>query len=89
VVRDLLSGQLLKGVLDIGILLIIGIYMAFNSLVLTMFVFVFAGINMLVIYFSRPKIAEANQKEIMKHSASKQQVLKMSCTINGRLNSMN
>jgi ABC-type bacteriocin/lantibiotic exporter with double-glycine peptidase domain len=69
VVRDLLSGQLLKGVLDIGILLIIGIYMAFNSLVLTMFVFVFAGINMLVIYFSRPKIAEANQKEIMKHSA--------------------
>lgn len=69
VIRDLLSNQLLKGVLDVGVLLVIFAYMVYHSIFLGTIVLVLAGFNMLIIYLSRPNISEANQKEIMKNSA--------------------
>ncbi|BAB04170.1 peptidase domain-containing ABC transporter [Halalkalibacterium halodurans] len=68
VIRDLLANQLLKGILDIGMLVVILAYMTLFSPLLTLIVFLLATVNGLIIYFSRPKISEANQKEIMKQS---------------------
>lgn len=68
VIRDILSNQLIKGVLDLGLLFVMLLYMLFSSWIMTGWVLLIASINILVIMTTRPRISEANQEEIRKNS---------------------
>lgn len=65
VIRDIMSEQVLQGILNIGALIFILIYMLQKSLPLTLVsIFLFSFIGMFIIYM-RPKMIQANQYEIV------------------------
>ncbi len=68
IVRDMMSSQIIKGVLDVGSIIIILIYMFSKSLMLGTVVVILALVNVFVSVIARPKIREVNQEEIGKNS---------------------
>ncbi|MBD1372090.1 peptidase domain-containing ABC transporter [Hazenella sp. IB182357] len=69
VIRDILSNQLIKGVLDFSLLFVVLAYMFSQSMILTGFVVCLASLNIILMIWSRPRITEANQEEIVKSTA--------------------
>jgi len=65
VVRDLISEQLIRGVIDFGALLFITGYMLAKSPLLTVAALALFALNGFLIIYSRPFIVEANQNEIV------------------------
>lgn len=68
IIRDLLSNQLVQGILDLGLLVVILLYMLSSSFIMTGWVLLIASINIIILLVSRPRITEANQEEITKHA---------------------
>lgn len=68
VIRDLLSEQLIKGLIDIGALLFILGYMSLQSIFLTIIALALFILNGFFIIYTRPYILEANQYEIVENS---------------------
>ncbi len=67
-IRDIISNQLIKGILDLGLLYVILMYMLSNSLVMTAWTLLIASLNVILLVVSRPRINEVNQEEITKHA---------------------
>ncbi|WP_241154397.1 peptidase domain-containing ABC transporter [Staphylospora marina] len=64
VIRDILSNQLIKGILDLGILIVMLLYMTLVSPLMAGWVAAMAGLNVFVLGWYRSRITEANQEEI-------------------------
>ncbi|MEK3806475.1 peptidase domain-containing ABC transporter [Bacillus sp. FSL H8-0547] len=69
IIRDLLANQLIKGVLDAGLLLVMIGYMFSKSVLLTVCVLALMSVNIGVMLISKQKLSEYNQEEIVKNSA--------------------
>lgn len=67
-VKDLLSFQVIKGLIDFGALNFILIYMLYKSVILTVVSILFLLINCIFMYFNRFFLMEANQYEISEDS---------------------
>ncbi len=63
-IRDLLSEHVIDGMLQIGMVLVIGSYMFSRSVFLALIAIVLFMINGFFIVLMRPKILEANQRQI-------------------------
>ncbi|MBA4492717.1 peptidase domain-containing ABC transporter [Paenactinomyces guangxiensis] len=68
IIRDLFSNQLIKSVLDLGLVIVILTYMLIKSPVLSFWVIVFASLNIVMLIMTRPKLMEVNQEEILKNT---------------------
>lgn len=64
IIRNQLSNQLIKGLLDFSIMLVILIYMIIQSPMLSIVVVSTAALNIAIIIFSRKHLSEANQREV-------------------------
>ncbi len=67
-IRDLLSEQLIKGIIDLGAIIFIVIYMLSQSEILTAVVLTILILNGFIVLYSRSYIVEANQHEIINNS---------------------
>ncbi|WP_280771567.1 peptidase domain-containing ABC transporter [Salipaludibacillus daqingensis] len=68
VIRDQLTTQVVKGILDTAVLVVILLYMAYQSWLMTVFVLVIAALNIALISLSKRYISETNQQEILNHA---------------------
>ncbi|WP_237049404.1 cysteine peptidase family C39 domain-containing protein [Lentibacillus amyloliquefaciens] len=67
-IRNLLADQLIKGILDIGLLLIILVYMFSKSVLMTTWVVLISSLSALLVVLSRRLMTEVNQEEITRHT---------------------
>lgn len=67
-IKDLLSFQVIRGLIDFGALIFILIYMLYKSVILTMAAILFLLINCIFMYFNRLFLMEATQYEISENS---------------------
>lgn len=63
-VREMLSNQLISGILDIGSIVVMAVYMLRNSVVLSMIAFMIWGVNISVLLCLRPKITKCMDDEV-------------------------
>lgn len=63
-IRDLLSEHVIDGILQIGMVIVIGVYMFSKSIFLALIATVLFILNGLFILLMRPKILEMNQRQI-------------------------
>lgn len=68
VVRDLFSNHLINGVLDLGLFIVILLYMIIKSPLLATWVIVLASLNFILLIVTRKKLIELNQEEILKNT---------------------
>lgn len=67
-IRNLLADQLIKGFLDVGLLIVILAYMFSKSVTMTVWVVLISGLSALLVVLSRRLMTEVNQEEITKHT---------------------
>jgi ABC-type bacteriocin/lantibiotic exporter with double-glycine peptidase domain len=65
VIRDQISTQLIRGILDVLTLVVVLVYMLIQSPVLSLVVIALALVNALMIVFTKKVIAEWNQRQIL------------------------
>ncbi|WP_242280957.1 peptidase domain-containing ABC transporter [Bacillus cereus group sp. BfR-BA-01347] len=65
-IRDMISSQIIKSILDLGLIIFIFGYMMYQSVILTGLVLIITTLNILLTLISKPLIKEANQNEITK-----------------------
>lgn len=70
-IRDILSSQLIMGALDIGLIIIILIYMINQSILMTAWVIIISLLSILLVFFSKSVLYQKNQDEIT-HATSVQ-----------------
>lgn len=68
IVRDLLSENMIKGILDFGALIIMFSYLMYKSVPLTIIVFILFSIYLLITIVIRPLMKELNLYEIVERS---------------------
>ncbi|GKX68949.1 peptidase domain-containing ABC transporter [Inconstantimicrobium mannanitabidum] len=68
ILRDLLSEQVIKGIMDFGAIVFILCYMVSRSIPLTVVTLILFALNGLAIIYMRPFMMEANQYEIVENS---------------------
>lgn len=68
VIRDQLANQVVKGLLDSAVLLVILLYMFLQSPLMVFIVALIASTNVILIAVSQRYLAETNQMEIKEHS---------------------
>ena len=68
IIRDMIGSNLIKGILDVGLLIVIFVFMIIKSPILTVSVLVFTALNAVLLIATRSKVKEVSQEEIMANS---------------------